>query len=205
VSFFKQIPFWENRKRVSELKAFKELVQAYSQNITYDDFLLGISENNKAKEIRSKINSMLDKAHQDILLARINPTLRYSPPPSIGGLSADIDLVINIFHLHRFEISFEHLLDYIERAIGIYEDDRFKSLFRTLSPFYWLDVLFRYIAKLPFEIMGEIGFDQSKIEATPLGKIIKGILYLIQVAAAFLVLLEKLGYLESFKQFLKLI
>jgi len=56
---------------------------------------------------------------------------------------------------------------------------------------------------IPFYILGKVGFNQDKLEQSFLGKLIKGLLYLITVFAALLTVLEKLGYLEWFKKLIK--
>jgi TM2 domain-containing membrane protein YozV len=61
---------------------------------------------------------------------------------------------------------------------------------------------FDFFAALPFILLGRIGFDRRKAERSIVGRIIKGILYLIEVFAAVLTTLHFLGYLEKFKAIL---
>jgi len=89
-------------------------------------------------------------------------------------------------------------LDVIERAIGIYENDRLNALFRTVNPLFWIGLILDYIVSLPFKVIGKVGFNQKKIESLITGRVIKGTLYLIMVLAAFLTVLEKIDYLEKF-------
>lgn len=194
----KKITLWENRKRAKLLIDFRGLVVTYFDNLEHSRFGLGVRENEEARQVRSKINMSLHKIHSVIISAGVNPIIYYSPPPAVGGLTENIDLMHNIFNLHRFKIGPQELLDFMDRAIGIYENDRLNALLRTINPLFWLGLILDYIVSLPFKVIGKIGFDQKKIESSIMGKFIKGALYLIMVLAAFLTVLEKIGYLEEF-------
>jgi len=203
MNYYKRIPIWENRKRVDFLVEFKKLVCDYFNNVSRADWSLNIIENETAKQTRSKINMKLHKAHFIVVAAGVNSSVFYTPPPAVGGLAGNIDVILNIFHLCFYRIDSQEALDIIDRAIGIYEDDKKNSLFRTFNPFFWLGLVLDYIVSLPFKILGKIGLNQEKIETSIVGKVIKGILYLITIVAAFLTILEKLGYLEAFKSLIK--
>jgi len=208
MKYYTQIPIWENMNRVESLLKFRQMVIEYFNNLEHGSWLSSsVTEKERAKQLRPKINSVLDNVYQIIIAAGIRPVLYYSPPPAISGIAGDIDLFYNMFHLHRFEISPNELLDFIDRAIGKYNNDRRNSLLRTFNPFFWLNLLFEYIAGLPLKLIGMIiksfGFDQSRLEKSIIGKTIKGIFYLITIFAAFLTVIEKLGMIENFKLFLK--
>jgi len=196
---YKKITIWGNHKRVKLLNEFKGLIITYFNNIEQLDWSLNVRENEKAKQMRTEINKNLNKIHSFIVLAGVNPEINYFPPPAVGGVALDIDVVNDIFNLHHFLIDPQQLLDFIDRAIGIYENDRLNSLLRTINPLFWIGLILDYIVSLPFKIIGGIGFDQKKIESSNIGKIVKGILYLIVVFASFLTVLEKLGYLEKLR------
>ena len=198
MNHYKKIPIWENRKRAKLLIEFRDLVVTYFNNLKHSDFGLKVHENEEAKQVRIKINMGLYKIHFAMILAGVNPTIYYSPPPAIGGLAGNIDLIDNIFNLHRFQIGSQELLDVIERAIGIYENDRLNALFRTVNPLFWIGLILDYIVSLPFKVIGKMGFNQKKIESSITGRIIKSTLYSIMVLAAFLTVLEKINYLEKF-------
>jgi hypothetical protein len=198
MNYYKKIPIWENRRRIDFLIKFRNLVVNYFNNVTYEQWGLGVVENEEAKKARTEINMSLHKAHFTTIAAGVNPSVFYTPPPAIGGITGDINVLLNIFHLHYYTINPQEALDIIDRAIGTYEDDRINSIIRIFNPFFWLDLLLDYIVSLPFKILGKFGLNQEKIEDSALGKIIKGILYLILVVAAFLEILDKLGFLASF-------
>lgn len=60
-----------------------------------------------------------------------------------------------------------------------------------------------FIVEIPFKFIGKIGFNQEKIEFSTVGRVVKGILYLITVGEAFLTILEKLGYLNNFRAWIQ--
>lgn len=195
---YKKITIWENRKRAKLLIEFRNLVDTYFSNLKHLHFGLAVHENEKAKQVRIEINMSLDKMYSVIISAGVKPTIYYSPPPAVGGFAGNIDLIHNIFNIHRFQIGPQELLDIIERAIGIYENDRLNALLRTVNPLFWLGLILDYVVSFPFKVIGKIGFNQKKIESSITGRIIKGALYLIIVLAAFLTVLEKIDYLEEF-------
>ena len=198
MNHYKKIAIWENRKRAKLLIEFRDLVVTYFNNLKHSDFGFKVHENEEAKQVRIKINMGLYKIHSAMILAGVNPTIYYSPPPAIGRLAGNIDLINNIFNLHRFQIGSQELLDVIERAIGIYENDRLNALFRTVNPLFGISLILDYIVSLPFKVIGKMGFNQKKIESSITGRVIKSTLYLIMVLAAFLTVLEKIDYLEKF-------
>ena len=199
---FNRIPIWVNLKRIKLLKGFRSLIIEYFNNIEPISYL-EIRENKKALMVRTQINYIIDEVHQVILLAGVTTFISYSPPPAFGGISDNIDLILNIFELYKLQISPNMLIDLVNRAIGIYERDKIRSIFGTLNPLYWLLLILDYIMSIPFYILGKVGFNQDKLEQSFWGKLIKGLLYLITVFAALLTVLEKLGYLEWFKKLIK--
>lgn len=198
MSYYKKITIWENRNRTKLLIEFRSLVVTYFKNMHIKGFFFDVVENKKARQVRIEINMILDKIYSFILLAGVNPTMPYYPPPVVGGLARNIDMILNIFDLHRYQIKPQQLLNLIERSIGIYENDRLNALLRTVNPFFWLGLILDYIVSLPFKVIGKIGFNQEKIESSITGKIIKGIFYLITFLASFLAVLKYIGYLEKF-------
>lgn len=156
-------------------------------------------ENDIARQKRSEINENIDKAHAIILAAGIQTSITRYPPSAVGGHVIDIDIIASIFDFHNLNLNSNNVVDIIERALGVYKNDRINSFLRTINPFYWIFLIVDYITSLPFVILGQIGFNQKKLEGSFAGKVIKVILNLIIVFASFLTILEKLGYLEQFK------
>jgi len=200
---YKKIPIWENVKRVNFLIEFKNLIVKYFNNIRHADYSLDVVENEEAKKTRYEINIRVDKTLSFVLAAGVSPFITYAPPPVVGGYIEKINLILDIFHLYQHRIKPQEVLDVLDRVIGIYNDDKRNSLFRTFNPFFWLGLLLEFIVSLFFRFLGEIGFNQKKIENSVVGKIIKGILYIIEVFAAVLTILGLLGYLDEFRSWLQ--
>lgn len=199
MDYYKRITIWDNKKRIELLNNFKELVIAYFENIEYPAYSLGeYSENDEARKIRSEINMIMDKIHSVVILAGGSLTVFQAPPPAIGGIAGNIDLLHNIFNLYRFQIPEQQLLDHIEIAIGIYKNDTINALLRTYNPFFWLGLILEYIVRLPFKIFGKVGFNQQKIESSLTAKIVKIIFYFIIIFETLTTIIERMGYLPKF-------
>ena len=84
----------------------------------------------------------------------------------LGEPSGEIDLLENLFRLHQHRVSPQILLDYVDRAIGVYKDDRSRAWMRTINPFYWLNLLLECTARLPFFVLGSMGLDRARMEAS---------------------------------------
>ncbi|MCD6271380.1 MAG: hypothetical protein J7K30_00705 [Deltaproteobacteria bacterium] len=158
-------------------------------------------EEEAARVARVKINRVMVETHDIILNSGINPTLTWTPPPALGGYVRDIDLIQNIFNLHGFRIGPDEVMDYIDKTIGIYESNHKPSLIRTFNPFFYIGLVFDAISELPFIAIGKFGFNRQKVESSVIGRVVKGILYLITVVAALLTILQILDYLEPVKRF----
>ena len=200
---YKQIFIWENSKRVDFLTKFQNLVVDYFSNVQTStssgldiNFFAEPIENDIARQKRSEINENINKAHSMILAASVPTSVTRLPPPAVGGHVIDINMIASIFDFHNLNLDPKFIVDIIERAIGVYKNDRINSFIRTINPFFWIFLIIDYITSLPFVILGQIGFNRVKIEGSFIGKISKVIFNLIIVFAAFLTILEKLGHLD---------
>ncbi|MFZ6016994.1 MAG: hypothetical protein ACOYU0_05185 [Nitrospirota bacterium] len=197
MKYYNRMFIWENIKRTNELLLFRNLVVQYFNSAPYDWMEGGRIENDEAVETRRQINLIIHKIKRYIREAGIS-TILYCSPPAIGGFSGSTDIFNEIFN-DTLRIPENRILDIIERAIGVYQNDKVKSWIRTLNPFFWIYLILEKFVALPFKLLGLAGFNQEKIESSVVGKILKMIFGIIIVGAAFLTVLEKLGYLESFK------
>jgi hypothetical protein len=146
---------------------------------------------------------MMDGVHGIILYAGVNPSIRYTPSPAVGGYIQNIDLVQNIFNLHRFHIASNNLLDFVDRAIGIYENNSGRAFRRAINPFFYLGLAFDLVARIPFVLIGRAGFNRQKAEESLVGRLIKGAIYIITALASLLTVLQLLDYLEPAKEVVK--
>lgn len=198
MKYFERMFIWENIKRTDELLSFRNLVVQYFNAASYHWMADGRIENDEAVEARRQINLIIHKIKRYIREAGVSTIKYYSPPPAIGGFSGNIDIFDEIFN-DTLRIPSNQILDTIERTIGIYQNDKVKSWIRTLNPFFWIYLILEKFVALPFKLLGLAGFNQERIESSLTGKILKMVISIITVGAAFLAVLEKIGYLESFK------
>lgn len=199
--YYTKITVWENSRRLNRLVEFHNLIIEYFNNSHWEWTADGRIEEEPARLARVKINRAMDEAHCIILHSGINPSVIYTPPPAVGGYVKNVDVIQNIFNLDSHQMGIKPVLDFIERAIGIYESNHKSAIIRTLNPFFYLGLVFDAISDLPFIAIGKLGFNREKAKSSAIGRLVKGFLYLIMVAAAFLTILQLLDFLNPIKQF----
>lgn len=183
--------FFENKKCIENLNQFRQMVDDYLKNIKKDMFEIEPIENNKAANLRQKINLRTRHIQQIIIESGIVPILEYSPPPASGVFfQKNIDIISNIFKLERLQIPYTHIFDFIDQSIGIYENDRRASIIRTFNPIFWIKELLDFIVGIPFYFLKKSGFN-SNLEEAFLAKIAKFITYLISLISGAWFILDK--------------
>jgi hypothetical protein len=196
----KRMTIFQNLECIRTLKKFKKLSERYFENVDYGSYGLTAVEKPKAKAIRSQLNLMLERVKRALSSVEISPDIcdasRLTAPEHEEG----VYLVDNIFNLHQLKISPQTLLDYVERAIGVYRDDKFKSVIRSLNPLFWLSIVLDYISSLPFTILSALGFERSKIEDSSFGKFLKGCFRVAVVVTVLAAILYHQGYLDPIEQ-----
>lgn len=150
-----------------------------------------------AQKARLKINRTIDETHKIMISSG-------TPPPALGGYVRQMDIVQNIFNLQGCDINPNLILDCIDRAIGIYERNHSDAFIRTINPFFYIGRLIELVTEPPFLVLAKLGLDRRKTESSTLGRMVKGILYLITVIAALLTILPLLDILEPVKEFIQL-
>lgn len=201
MKFYTRILVWENKRRLDKLIKFRKLIIEYFRNSRAELVVAERIEEEAARAARVKINRVIDETHSIILHSGIIPTLRYTPPPEVGGYVQKIDVIQNIFNLGGFQIGANPLLDFIDRAIGIYESNHKSALLRTFNPLFYLGWVLDVISDLPFIAIGKLGFNREKAESSVIGRLVKALFYLITVVAAFLTTLQLLGFWGPVKLF----
>ena len=126
-----------------------------------------------ALRARQRINLTTVKVHRIILAACIAPIITWSPPPLIGGRVQEINLILNLFGLDRYNISASHVVGFIEMALGVYQSDRTAALRRTINPLWWLFRGLLWFIRIPFIVLGAVGFDADRAERSVLGRLVK--------------------------------
>jgi hypothetical protein len=190
----------QNLESIRTLKKFKKSAERYFENIDYGSYGLTAVEKPKAKTLRSQLNLMLERAKRALSSVEISPDIYDASRPTAAGYEEGVYLVDNIFNLHQLKISPQTLLDYVERAIGVYRDDKFKSLIRTLNPLFWLSIVLDYISSLPFAVLGALGLNRSKIEDGLVGRFLKGCFRVAVIFTVLAVILHHQGYLDPLEQ-----
>jgi len=101
--------------------------------------------------------------------------------------------------LHHFQITPNNILDFIDRAIGIYDNNARPAFLRAINPFVYLGIVFDLVARVPFLLIGRAGFNRQKAEDSLAGRLIKGAIYIITALASLLTVLQLLDFLEPVK------
>ncbi len=182
---YKKIFVFENIQRHNVLIEFRNNVVKYFNNIKYDSYLGEPTENEIAQKMRYEININFTKISNIIHTSGISTSMHYSPPPAVGGLAADIDLIGNIFNLKRFTINPQYITDMIDRSIGIYKDDFSKSIIRLINPIFYIRTILEIISDIPFWLLGIVGFNQSAAEQAILGKLFRFFIEIIYLGGIF--------------------
>lgn len=198
-NYYKKITIWENRRRVNFLIEFRELVNGYFDNVEYRRFMQHPIENRGARERRTQINMKLKRVSNIIDLAGVYTSVYHSPAPAVGGFAGHVQILANIFNLYQYRMGKRDVLDCVDQALGVYNDDRINSILRTVNPFFYIGMVFDYLVSLPFTLLRKVGFNQSRIEESIIGRVAKIFFHLILGIASFLAILHYLGYLNSFR------
>lgn len=201
---YQKLHYWKNQSNRQTLQRFKGLVANYFKDFHPNHgYTTDPIEGKEAKQLRPEINKTLKEAQMAILSTGYQTTVQSIPPPIHGGTILRIDLLNDIFNISDYEIGSDAIIDLIDRAIGVYEKDRNKSIIRTFNPLYWIDKLFTWIARLPFALLEKFGLNKESIESGLAGKYIKTLLYFVQVLIAMGVLLETFGLLDNLKNLVR--
>ena len=198
---YRNIPLWENVRRLEILGEFRNNVVRYFNNCGHPEgawMLDSPIENTEAVQARQRINSTVYQAQRIIEAAGMLQTITWTPPPAVGGYEQKIHMLFNLFEFTRFQIPSQNAVDLIERAIGVYQSDRRAALRRTLNPFWWLFRGLLWFARIPFVVLGAVGFDAARAEGSVFGKIFK---FLLAISAV-LTILNLLGWLQAAKALL---
>ena len=198
MNYYNKIPSWENKRRLERLYEFRALVNAYVDNSKYSWMAESRIESDRSTKARVKINRGLAEFRAIIVRSGLNPIITYTPPPVVGGYVQQVDLIINFFNLGNFGIGVTEVLDWIDRSIGVYENDKKRALRRTFNPLFWLGLLVDYVVGIPFSLLAKAGFNRNKIEDSLVGRTAKFVLYVVTLIASLLTILQLTGYLDGF-------
>lgn len=199
---FDRISFFENVRRCNRLAEFISQINIYIDHTEFGRHSDAPDEDDEALRARSQLNKMIPEIEQIVRASGQSAIITVSPPPAIGGLVRNINMIYEFFRLRTHWIEHSELFDVIERSLGTYEADRPKSLIRSLNPFFWLGRLVSWMASIPFAFLGSIGFNRDSIESSVIGRILKGCFELAAFAASILTILQITGTLDPVMKWL---
>ena len=159
-----------------------------------------VIEEEPAKDAKVRINRALHRVVTAIDAVGLPRVVIYTPAPAVGGYQQHVDLLDNLFILHQFQIPQGRVIELIDRAIGIYENDKCSAILRSINPLWWLWKGLVLLSSGPFRLLSAAGFDTASIENSFIGRLFRLVVMLVTVLAAFLTVLQFLGYLEQFKK-----
>jgi hypothetical protein len=192
----RKIPIWENRRRLRMLHAFRKDVLKYFEQAGYDQTFGNCVDTEESEITRSAINRSLDDIDAIIDLTGLGTTITWTPAPAVGGFVQQIPVVTNVFNLHHYQVPHQTLIDFVDRAIGIYKRDQTSAWIRTFNPFFWFGLALDYVASLPFRIARRAGFNPTKIEDSWFGRLVKFVVMILGAVGSLVAILQAVGLLE---------
>jgi hypothetical protein len=194
--------YWESKRRLKELREFRQLVRSYFSNTGFDS-MGRRHENADAREERARINLKIPEVVRSCTLIGHSLTLSYNSPRH--GLAGEINVVTNLFNLDRQRIPASKAFDSLDRAIGDYERLETKLRRQSWNPLYWILVAFIALLGLPFRVLGAAGFDARAMERSVIGRLFKFVEGVVIFLAALLQVLSLLGLPTSLSHLIGLL
>ncbi len=175
--------YWEAKRRVELLTAYRQLVNDYYSQVEWSP-LADWEDTEESSKTRQAINEGMYVVRVAINFVGITTVMYYAPLPGMGGVATDMALLDNVFNLPRFQIPHTKLLDDLDRATGIYREWLRPLWWKLFNPFYWMGWLLYWIASIPFRLLDAAGFDGTKIEESLAGRIVRATIQIVVTAAA---------------------
>jgi hypothetical protein len=192
----RSIFYWEAKRRLELLTAFRQRVVDYYNTAEWDPLSLEWEEDDGARELRRRINEEMRDVTVATLFVGVAMDMYYASPPITGGPAGNISLLENVFNLAHLRVSHANLLDRLDQAIGVYRSwlgPLRRSLF---NPFSWLGWALTWIAEIPFRVLNSAGFNVATFEGSFMGKTVKAAIQFVTAVATALTILEKLDLLS---------
>lgn len=189
---------WHCLNRISALKRFGKALEAYISHSQVHN-MISIPKDAEGEEARERVNRLLPKVSKFVRESGCSTSIVYTPPPIVGGpILPNVDLLTNIFQLSRFDVSYYAIFDFVQRAIGYYNDEAPKALIRTLNPFWWLAQIVAFLISVPIRILAWAGYGQiEKLEASQGGRLYRAAAGLVAFALGLIALLANLAQIMS--------
>lgn len=184
---YHRITIFENEDRTDALLRFRNNIVEYYNNCEPSQFMRDPTEGPRASELRPEINRDMAKVIRIIRASGVSTMFDVMRAPAAGGGVYSMDVVNGVFNLAYHQIDPRGVTDLIDRSIGIYEHDQRNAAIRTFNPFWWIWRGFTAVSEVPFRAFGYIGLNQSKIENSLPGRLVK---LAIQLVLLFVALLQ---------------
>lgn len=178
---YSKFTFWQNISRQKKLIEYRTKLEDYFRSIDYNSYNRSIIDTPQTKKMRTYLSKQADIVGQYVIEAGCPLSVTYTPPPAIGGYIQNINLIDNLFNLQNYDLGVQTLIDITDQALGIYERDFKNSIIRTFNPFFWLEKILELISSLPFYLLGSVGFNRLRLEASDIGKLVKFIIKVITI------------------------
>lgn len=194
--------YWECKRRLTELRSFRELVREYFENTRFD----ARGKRQAMPEIqtvRTRINRMIPEIVKSGYKVGYTFSLEYVHPGF--GVQGRVNVMENIFNLDAQQIPVSKAFDSLDRVIGEYERLQARLRKQSWNPLYWLRLGFLGLLRLPFSILSAAGFNAKAFEQTVAGRIVKLVFSLVIFAAALLQLLSLLGLPTGWRDLVRVI
>lgn len=197
---YNEVTYFTNNYRIERLVEYTNLVINWSNNVERD--FLTTSETNKSLEYRNQISRMMPEIYEIILSSGVPHIIENT----FQGRSTTIELVNNIFNFHRQQLSVQYLIDCLNQAIWVYENDRASSIIRTINPFFWIGKLIRFIVAIPFKfLVSSWIISVHSEESNLIVRILKStgalIAWVILIIGWAISITKELGLLDTVKQY----
>ncbi len=179
------------------LQSYRTSVLSYFQALDTKPRGLGESapvETGEAAALRFELNKNLDYVREIVSVAGSGPKSTMEDFPWGSYQSKPVDPLAQIFSSSDDDRNPQAVLDLIERTIGVYRRNRTKAAVRTINPFFWLDQVFDAVSELPFLLLRRMGIARRREVRSPVGKLMKVVLYLLLIIAAGVGVADLLGY-----------
>jgi len=196
--------YWECKRRLALLLAFKRLGADYFANLSQPEFgSLRPVENEAARQARQRMNLILHDVIRSFDLIGAARIGYYTPPPAFGGYAGPLDFLANIFDFWRFQIDPQTVADLIDRAIGDYEQMKRKAFRQLFNPLFWVSLALIWLLSSFLRLFSR-SWDAGRVARSFVGRLINFIVVLATFLAAVLSILYYMGWLNRLKDLLRI-
>src|SRR5438876_325350 len=116
--WYRDITYCENARRLETLNKFRANVVSYFDRSRSHWQAVDRIEEPDAEPYRRAINLSLNRVHDILYTAGVPMLVQHQEPPLQGGRVQNLNIVINVFQLHQFQIPHTRLLDLLDQGIG---------------------------------------------------------------------------------------